>query len=99
MREEYPSLHALKLSHFLIIVYALFSQAQKICPEGEWNSMLESLKKDLPTAFRITNCSPEEAKALLSIVESKFFKELVNDQETSDVRKFLYYHCINIILF
>jgi hypothetical protein len=48
--------------------------------------MLETLKKDLPTAFRITNCSPEEAKALLSIVESKFFKELVNDQETSEVR-------------
>uniref|UniRef100_A0A8D8X5V2 tRNA (cytosine(34)-C(5))-methyltransferase n=1 Tax=Cacopsylla melanoneura TaxID=428564 RepID=A0A8D8X5V2_9HEMI len=64
-----------------------YYKAQKICPEAEWDSMLESLKKDLPTAFRITNCSPGEAKALLSIVESKFFKELVNDQETSEEEK------------
>ncbi|KAI5704527.1 hypothetical protein M8J75_006344 [Diaphorina citri] len=64
-----------------------YYKAQKICPENEWDSMLETLKKDLPTAFRITNCSPEEAKALLSIVESKFFKELVNDQETSEEEK------------
>lgn len=64
-----------------------YYKAQKICPNAEWDSMLASLKKDLPTAFRITNCSPGEAKALLSIVESKFFKELVNDQETPDEDK------------
>lgn len=64
-----------------------YYKAQNICSKEEWGPMLDSLKKDLPTAFRITNCAPGEGKALLSIVESKFFQELMNDEEIAEDEK------------
>jgi len=52
-------------------------QAQNIVPPEEWDQFMKSMKEDLPTAFRVTG-SKAEAKSLLSIVESQFFKDLVN---------------------
>lgn len=52
-------------------------QGQKVCPEEEWPSFMQALKDNLPTAFRITG-SKCEADALMDIVKSQYFSELLN---------------------
>lgn len=65
-----------------------YYKKQKIVPESEWETFLDYLRQDLPTAFRITSCSKAEAKALLEIVEGKYFKELINvDSKDDDSQK------------
>lgn len=45
--------------------------------------MLEALRSDLPTAFRITGFPKCEADGLLSVVKSVYFNDLLN-QESND---------------
>lgn len=52
-------------------------QVQKVCPEDEWDTFMATLKKDLPTAFRITG-SKCEADELMKIVQSQYFSEILN---------------------
>uniref|UniRef100_A0A1B6DIS1 tRNA (cytosine(34)-C(5))-methyltransferase n=2 Tax=Clastoptera arizonana TaxID=38151 RepID=A0A1B6DIS1_9HEMI len=61
-----------------------FYKAQNIVPDSEWDTFLSYLKKDLPTAFRISACSKSEAKALLEIIEGQFFKDLINVDSTEN---------------
>jgi len=50
---------------------------QKICAsEEEWSQFLESIRDNLPTTFRVTGFK-DEAKALLSIIETQLFTEYV----------------------
>lgn len=52
-------------------------QFQKVCPEKEWDTFMKSLRENLPTAFRITG-SKCEAAALMKIVQSQYFSEILN---------------------
>ncbi|XP_024081051.1 tRNA (cytosine(34)-C(5))-methyltransferase isoform X2 [Cimex lectularius] len=52
-------------------------EMQKIVPDEEWDTFLSYMKKDLPTAFRITACSKEEARLLLKIVQGDLFASLL----------------------
>lgn len=65
--------------HFFMIntIMSFLFQIQKVCPEEEWETFMTTLRKDLPTAFRVTG-SKYEAEALMNIVKSKYFSELVN---------------------
>ncbi|XP_068624940.1 tRNA (cytosine(34)-C(5))-methyltransferase [Battus philenor] len=54
-----------------------YYKTQKVCPEEEWAEFMASLKQNLPTAFRITG-SKSEATALLNIVKSEYFSEILN---------------------
>ncbi|KAJ9597965.1 hypothetical protein L9F63_011166, partial [Diploptera punctata] len=51
-----------------------YYKLQKICPDEEWTAFMTSIRKNLPTAFRITG-SKSESRALLGIVKGKFFKD------------------------
>ena len=48
-----------------------------MCPEEEWDTFMNTLKENLPTAFRITG-SKCEAAALMKIVKSQYFSEILN---------------------
>ncbi|XP_073962751.1 tRNA (cytosine(34)-C(5))-methyltransferase Nsun2 [Choristoneura fumiferana] len=54
-----------------------YYKGQKVCPEEEWPVFMQALKDNLPTAFRITG-SKCEADALMDIVKSQYFSELLN---------------------
>ncbi|CAH0717932.1 unnamed protein product, partial [Brenthis ino] len=54
-----------------------YYKAQKICPEDQWEDFMKTLKENLPTAFRITG-SKCEADALMNIVKSEYFSEILN---------------------
>ncbi|XP_063369797.1 tRNA (cytosine(34)-C(5))-methyltransferase [Cydia amplana] len=54
-----------------------YYKGQKVCPEEEWPAFMKALKENLPTAFRITG-SKCEADALMNIVKSEYFSELLN---------------------
>lgn len=58
-------------------VFEEYYRAQKICPEEEFPRMMEVLKSDLPSSFRITG-SRSQAKALLKIIEGQYFKEILD---------------------
>lgn len=64
-----------------------FFQAQGIVPEAEWDNFIETLKEDLPAAFRICACSEKEAEILLDIVEGSFFKDLINPDDPDEQKK------------
>ncbi|XP_046667880.1 tRNA (cytosine(34)-C(5))-methyltransferase [Homalodisca vitripennis] len=64
-----------------------YYKAQNIIPESEWNSFLEALRRDLPTAFRISACNEKEAEILLDIVEGNFFKGLINPDDPEEQKK------------
>ncbi|KAH8273510.1 hypothetical protein KR018_009055 [Drosophila ironensis] len=50
---------------------------QKICAsEEEWSQFLDSIRDNLPTTFRVTGFR-DEARALLSIIETQLFTEYV----------------------
>lgn len=53
-------------------------------PEDEWEEFVSTMKKDLPTAFRITACSRVEANKLLDIVKGNFFEKLVNPDDGAE---------------
>lgn len=52
-------------------------QTQKVCPEEQWTTFMQTLKENLPTAFRITG-SKCEVNALMEIVKSEYFSQLLN---------------------
>lgn len=60
-------------------------------PEDQWDAFLSTMRTNLPVAFRITG-SKAEAKALLEIIKSDFFKGILNtklddDKESSNESK------------
>lgn len=61
----------------IISLYNFFLQKQNVCPEDQWEEFMNSLKSNLPTAFRITG-SKSEADALSNIVKSEYFSEILN---------------------
>jgi len=59
-------------------MFHIFYKKQNICKDPEdYEAMIASLKEDLPASFRITGYRTQ-AKALLRIIEGKYFKELVD---------------------
>ncbi|XP_075985531.1 tRNA (cytosine(34)-C(5))-methyltransferase Nsun2 [Anticarsia gemmatalis] len=54
-----------------------YYKSQKVCPEDQWDTFMKALKENLPTAFRITG-SKCEAAALMKIVKSQYFSEILN---------------------
>jgi 16S rRNA C967 or C1407 C5-methylase (RsmB/RsmF family) len=63
-------------------------QLQGICPEEEWDEMMESLRRSLPTSFRIT-ASRSESKAMLHILEKHLIRDAVlseNKDEQVDIK-------------
>lgn len=58
-----------------------YYKAQKIIPEEKWTIFLDVMQSDLPTAFRITGNSKNEAQKLLNIVKSQYFTELLKGEE------------------
>ena len=58
--------------------YEAYYKLQKIVPVEEWDSFMETLRDDLPAAFRITSYFGGQAKALRAIVEGPIFQALVN---------------------
>ncbi|KAK9503672.1 hypothetical protein O3M35_010185 [Rhynocoris fuscipes] len=64
--------------------FVKFYKAQKIIPEEKWDEFLKVMRSDLPTAFRITGNSKNEAKMLLNIVQSQYFADLLSGEENTD---------------
>uniref|UniRef100_T1IHK3 tRNA (cytosine(34)-C(5))-methyltransferase n=1 Tax=Strigamia maritima TaxID=126957 RepID=T1IHK3_STRMM len=60
-----------------------YYKLQGILPETEWDTFMDTLKESLPVAFRITG-SKNHAKALLNIIRSEYFDQLVNANEESE---------------
>ncbi|XP_034949352.1 tRNA (cytosine(34)-C(5))-methyltransferase [Chelonus insularis] len=57
--------------------FETYYKQQSIMPDKEWDPFLKTMRENLPTAFRITG-SRAEAKALLNIIKSDFFQEILN---------------------
>ncbi|KYN03352.1 PREDICTED: tRNA (cytosine(34)-C(5))-methyltransferase [Cyphomyrmex costatus] len=60
-----------------------YYKTQGIVPEDKWDAFISTIRTNLPVAFRITG-SKAEAKALLEIIKSDFFKEILNTDMDSD---------------
>ncbi|XP_076765799.1 tRNA (cytosine(34)-C(5))-methyltransferase Nsun2 [Xylocopa sonorina] len=60
-----------------------YYKTQKIVDEDQWDSFMNTMKTNLPVAFRITG-SKEEAKVLMEIIKGDFFKEILNTQVEDD---------------
>ncbi|XP_020284841.1 tRNA (cytosine(34)-C(5))-methyltransferase isoform X2 [Pseudomyrmex gracilis] len=74
--------------------FELYYKTQKIVPEDKWNMFISTLRTNLPVAFRITG-SKAEAKTLLKIIKSDFFKGILNanlddDKEKSETKSILH---------
>ncbi|XP_029175579.1 tRNA (cytosine(34)-C(5))-methyltransferase [Nylanderia fulva] len=65
-----------------------YYKTQGIVPEDKWDAFISTMRTNLPVAFRITG-SKAEAKALLEIIKSDFFKGILNanlDDDKEDVK-------------
>ncbi|XP_014478444.1 PREDICTED: tRNA (cytosine(34)-C(5))-methyltransferase isoform X2 [Dinoponera quadriceps] len=60
-----------------------YYKTQGIIPEDKWDAFIDTMRTNLPVAFRITG-SKVEATALLEIIKSDFFKEILNANLESD---------------
>lgn len=67
--------------------FVKYYKKQGIVPESEWDEFSVTMKRDLPTAFRITACSRVEAERLLKIVKGEFFEKLVNPEDNSEKKQ------------
>ncbi|XP_023937164.1 tRNA (cytosine(34)-C(5))-methyltransferase [Bicyclus anynana] len=79
-RQENPAPDTRKHYEDIVRENAAFEEyykVQKVCPEDQWDDFMKSIKENLPTAFRITG-SKCEADALLKIVTSEYFSEILN---------------------
>jgi len=56
-----------------------FYKAQEICPEQEFEQMIQTLQSDLPSSFRITG-NRSHAKSLMNVIKGEFFKEFTDCQ-------------------
>lgn len=74
-----------------------YYKIQKIVAEDKWDEFICTMRKNLPVAFRITG-SKSEAKVLLEIIKSDFFKEILNtnlkDDDEVDSSKKTILHCL-----
>lgn len=53
-----------------------YYKTEQIVPEEQWDSFINTMRKNLPVAFRITG-SKIEAKALLETIKGDFFKGIL----------------------
>ncbi|XP_046386703.1 tRNA (cytosine(34)-C(5))-methyltransferase isoform X2 [Ischnura elegans] len=60
-----------------------YYQVQRICPEGEWEDFMKTLRVSLPAAFRITGFK-DQAKALLRIVQGEYFAKIANAEPAEE---------------
>ena len=65
------------------LLFEKFYREQGICPEAEFEEMMECLKQDLPACFRIS-ASRAESQALLKILETDYFAELTSHQAAGE---------------
>uniref|UniRef100_A0A1I8AL02 tRNA (cytosine(34)-C(5))-methyltransferase n=1 Tax=Steinernema glaseri TaxID=37863 RepID=A0A1I8AL02_9BILA len=59
-----------------------YYKKQGIIPEAEWDAFVESLKTELPTAFRIQGCH-RELDAFVAMMKTRFFSQI--DETEKDV--------------
>ena len=57
--------------------FETYYKTQKIVPDDDWKPFINTMRENLPVAFRITG-SKAETKALLRIIKGDFFQEIVN---------------------
>ncbi|KAK2586633.1 hypothetical protein KPH14_011680 [Odynerus spinipes] len=74
-----------------------YYKIQNVVPADKWDEFICTMRKNLPVAFRITG-SRSEAKVLLEIIKSDFFKEILNtnlkdSEEDADDKKTIL-HCL-----
>ncbi|XP_031842343.2 tRNA (cytosine(34)-C(5))-methyltransferase Nsun2 [Nomia melanderi] len=74
-----------------------YYKTQGIVPDDQWESFMNTMKTNLPVAFRITG-SKLEAKRLLETIKGDFFKEILNaslenDSENNEEAKKIL-HCL-----
>ncbi|OQR72984.1 tRNA (cytosine(34)-C(5))-methyltransferase-like [Tropilaelaps mercedesae] len=68
-----------------------YYKAQRLVDsDEEWTRMVNCLKSDLPSAFRITAGLPE-TKFLLKIVKGKYFADLLKDAEATPPQQIPWY--------
>lgn len=60
-----------------------YYKTQKIVPEEQWDSFINTMRKNLPVAFRITG-SKAEAKALIETIKGDFFKDILKAHVEDD---------------
>ncbi|XP_026728129.1 tRNA (cytosine(34)-C(5))-methyltransferase [Trichoplusia ni] len=78
--QEKPAVDTRKHYEDIVRENAAFEEyykSQKVCPLEEWDTFMKTLKDNLPTAFRITG-SKSEAAALMKLVQSQYFSEILN---------------------
>ncbi|XP_043267526.1 tRNA (cytosine(34)-C(5))-methyltransferase [Venturia canescens] len=60
-----------------------YYKTQNIVPEEQWEKFINTMRENLPVAFRITG-SKAETKALLDIIKGDFFEEILNTKLDND---------------
>lgn len=65
------------------LLFEDFYRKQAICPEEEFEQMIDTLKLDLPASFRIS-ASRAESQALLKILQKQYFAELSSHKEAGE---------------
>ncbi|XP_055298794.1 tRNA (cytosine(34)-C(5))-methyltransferase [Sitodiplosis mosellana] len=66
--------------------FVRYYQHAGICPETEWNDLLETIRSDLPATFRLSG-SKNTAKRLLEIIRNEFFTKYVSESIVENVKK------------
>ncbi|XP_014674594.1 PREDICTED: tRNA (cytosine(34)-C(5))-methyltransferase-like [Priapulus caudatus] len=64
-------------------IFEKYYKEQGIIPEEEWDQFIDTLRRPLPSSFRITGFK-SQAKAVLAIIKSEFFSELMNRKPDAD---------------
>ncbi|KOX72241.1 tRNA (cytosine(34)-C(5))-methyltransferase [Melipona quadrifasciata] len=62
-----------------------YYKTEQIVPEEQWDSFINTMRKNLPVAFRITG-SKVEAKALLETIKGDFFKGILTTHMEDDLK-------------
>lgn len=66
--------------------FVKYYQHQKVCPDGEWDQFLETLRADLPTTFRISGCR-SSAKKLLDVIQNTFFDKYIDEASKQSLKE------------
>ncbi|XP_059619990.1 tRNA (cytosine(34)-C(5))-methyltransferase [Phlebotomus argentipes] len=61
-----------------------YYKQQGIVPESEWETFVQTLQSNLPTAFRVTGCRGE-SETLLDIIKSEYFTELFKQAQEGEM--------------
>jgi multisite-specific tRNA:(cytosine-C5)-methyltransferase len=59
--------------------FEAYYKEQRVCPEGEWDAFMRTLRTPLPITFRI-NGSGKFASELRSRLENNFFSKFVDEK-------------------